>query len=127
MVALLAYSTPNTQQYQSGAPVKQTGGFSQHNLAIHHNTTEFSVAYFGFDNIETMETFIRKYDNFIVDDTKHKYLLQVSKAIHQSMPVLSNPTHSAEVNSGMNIEETEDYLHFVNCVLNNPVERLLPL
>lgn len=25
------------------------------------------------------------------------------------------------------IEKTEDYLHFVKFVLNNPVERLLPL
>jgi len=57
------------------------------------------VAYFGFDDKETMETFIRKYDNFIVDDTKHKYLLQVSKAIHQSMPVLaSRKMQAADVN-----------------------------
>ena len=62
--------------------MKQPGGFSLHNLAIHHNTTEFSVAYFGFDDRGTMELFIKKYDNFIVDDTKHKYILQVSKAIH---------------------------------------------
>ena len=73
-----------------------------------------------------METFIKKYDNFIVDDTKHKYSLQVSKAIHQSMPVLTNLNKEVDVQL-TNIEETEDYLHFVNCVLNNPVERLLPL
>ena len=57
--------------------MKQPGGFSQHNLAIHHNTTEFSVAYFGFDDKDTMDLFIKKYDNFMVDDTKHKYVLQI--------------------------------------------------
>jgi len=38
--------------------MKQISGFSQHNLAIHHNTTEFSVAYFGFENEAIMNTFI---------------------------------------------------------------------
>jgi hypothetical protein len=75
MVALLAYNTPNTQQYLNGGTAKLTGGFSQHNLAIHHNTTEFSVAYFGFEEKLTLEQFIKKYDNFIVDDQRHKYLL----------------------------------------------------
>lgn len=75
-----------------------------------------------------METFIKKYDNFIVDDTKHKYLLQVSRAIHQSMPVLASRNQQVDVQQPpCDIEQTEDYLHFVNHVLNTPVERLLPL
>lgn len=55
------------------------------------------MAYFGFEDKETMETFIKKYDNFIVDDTKHKYLLQVSRAIHQSMPVLASRNQQVDV------------------------------
>lgn len=63
MVALLAYS----QQGLQGA-ARPTGHFSQHNLAIHHNTTEYSVAYFGFEELATLKEFIAKYDKFQVDD-----------------------------------------------------------
>ena len=50
MVALLAYSM-NQQNIQRN--------FSQHNLAIHHNTIEYSVAYFGFEELATLTQFIQ--------------------------------------------------------------------
>ena len=28
---------------------------------------EYSVAYFGFDNAQTMEQFVEKYNNFVVE------------------------------------------------------------
>ena len=40
------------------------------------------------------------------------------------MPVLNQ---RALEEPQQDIEQTEDYLHFVKCVLNTPVERLLPL
>jgi hypothetical protein len=42
---------------------------------MHHNTTEYSVAYFGFEDYETMKSFVAKYDNFVVDDQRRKYVL----------------------------------------------------
>jgi hypothetical protein len=48
---------------------------------------EFSVAYFGFDDTETLHQFIKKYDNFVIEvDHKQKYVLQVSRATFQTMP-----------------------------------------
>jgi hypothetical protein len=41
------------------------------------------------------------------------------------MPVLNK--HTMQDEPKQDIEKTEDYLHFVKFVLNNPVERLLPL
>jgi hypothetical protein len=80
MVALLAYSGPQSSL------ARPTGQFSQHNLAIHHNTTEYSVAYFGFEEPETLRQFIEKYDKFQVNDGKRTHELQVTQALHQSMP-----------------------------------------
>ena len=72
MVALLAYSGPQSSL------TRPTGQFSQHNLAIHHNTTEYSVAYFGFEDADILKQFIQKYDKFQVNDGKRTYDLQVS-------------------------------------------------
>jgi hypothetical protein len=37
---------------------------------------EFSVAYFGFDDQETLDQFIKKYDNFVIEvDHKQKFVL----------------------------------------------------
>lgn len=48
---------------------------------------EFSVAYFGFDNEDTLKKFISKYDNFIIEiDNKQKFVLQVIRATFQAMP-----------------------------------------
>lgn len=48
----------------------------------------YSIAYFGFDDETTMNSFIRKYDNFVVEvDQKRKYVLQVTRALYQTMPV----------------------------------------
>jgi Smg-4/UPF3 family len=50
---------------------------------------EFSVAYFGFDDEDTLSQFIKKYDNFVIEvDNKQKFVLQVSRAIYQTMPSL---------------------------------------
>lgn len=48
---------------------------------------EFSVAYFGFDDEDTLKNFIEKYDNFIIEiDNKQKFVLQVIRATFQTMP-----------------------------------------
>jgi len=45
--------------------------------------TEYSVAYFGFDDKATLDHFIEKYDNFVVEvDHRRKYVLQVTRAIY---------------------------------------------
>jgi hypothetical protein len=37
---------------------------------------EFSVAYFGFDDQETLYQFIKKYDNFVIEvDHRQKFVL----------------------------------------------------
>jgi len=52
-------------------------------------STEYSVAYFGFDDIKVMEQFIAKYDKFVVEVEKgRKYNLQVTKALYQTMPAI---------------------------------------
>ena len=54
-----------------------------------HGTKEFSVAYFGFDDPSTLEQFISKYNNFVIElDHKQKFELEVSRALFQSMPAL---------------------------------------
>lgn len=38
--------------------------------------TEYSVAYFGFEDKETLDAFISKYNNFVVEvDHRRKYVL----------------------------------------------------
>ena len=43
------------------------GSLPIRNFAILGASTEYSVAYFGFDNLTTMEEFIARYNNFVVE------------------------------------------------------------
>ena len=59
------------------------GSLPIRNFSILGASTEYSVAYFGFDDIKVMEEFIAKYDKFVVEvDKGRKYSLQVTKALY---------------------------------------------
>jgi hypothetical protein len=77
LVALLCFESSIARPQQ----------FSQAALALHHSCTEFSVAYFGFDDQATMHQFIERYQGFQISDGQRNYALEVSTAIHLSMPV----------------------------------------
>ena len=60
-----------THSLSSGVTSKNTGSLSlgsiRNNYAILGASAEYSIAFFGFDNIETMELFIAEYNNFVVE------------------------------------------------------------
>lgn len=126
----LNVSLPVNQWYfhQSGSQptsafVSQSGG---RNYSLLGSSAEYSVAYFGFDDKEVLSEFIRKYNNFVVEvDHKRKYVLQVTKAIFQDMPVLSSLTTESESLEGT-VTETDDFKEFV-ASLGKAKEQLLPL
>lgn len=94
---------------------------------------EFSVAYFGFDDEDTLQQFINKYDNFVIEvDNKQKFVLQVSRTIFQTMPSLKDDAGQADDSQAQTqeqqneIELSEDFLHFKSN-LNVKKPLLLPL
>ena len=58
-----------------------------------------------------------------MNDGKRSYELQVTQAIHQSMPSLEQ---SASQDT-YNVEESDDYKYFLAHTMNHTVERLKPL
>ena len=69
-----------THSLSSGTAMNNTGSLSlgslRNNYAILGASAEYSMAFFGFDNLETMEQFIAQYNNFVVEvDQKRKYSL----------------------------------------------------
>jgi hypothetical protein len=79
-----------------------------------------------------MNSFIRKYDSFVVEvDQKRKYVLQVTRALYQTMPVYKDENPVAEVKSQIvpkemtkhEMEETDDFKYFM-ANIGKPVELL---
>jgi len=77
---------------------------------------DFSVAYFGFEELETMEKFVETCNNFMIQDEKGKsYMLLVQKAIYQSMPNRDSGKLHPHHNT---ITETDDYKQFIEKLTN---------
>jgi hypothetical protein len=69
---------------------------------------EFSVAYFGFDDEDTLQQFIKKYDNFVIEvDHKQKFVLQVSRAIYQTMPSMKDEPQASPEQSSIQATEND--------------------
>lgn len=96
------------------------------NYGMFGGSQEFSVAYFGFDDENTLVDFIKKYDNFVIEvDNKQKFVLQVSRAIYQTMPSIKDEQTIVE-SAVTEIEQTDDFLNF-KANLNSKKPLLLPL
>jgi len=61
----------------------------------------------------------------VIIDQKRKYILKVSHAIHQGMPIENRP--SIEPKLETRLEDTDDFLFFTRNVLNAEKQNLLPL
>ena len=82
-----------------------------------------------------MNSFIRKYDSFVVEvDQKRKYVLQVTRALYQTMPVYKDEILTPEPKSQLvpkelskhEMELTDDFKFFM-ANIGKPVELLQPL
>jgi hypothetical protein len=68
---------------------------------------------------------VKKYDNFVVEvDSKRKYVLQVTRALYQDMPVYNREPQEAEkVMTKAEIEGSDDFKSFLE-ILGKPIEML---
>ena len=113
------YFVPCGSQTPSLVALHAFGGKIQSNYA----NPETSLAYFGFDERATLLEFVTKYDKFVVNVEKKKFVLKVSEALYQSMP---SPDADAPAKD-QPLEDSEDFKYFETHVLNARAEPLLPL